>query len=205
MAQSIILGVTGSIAAYKACEIVSSLVKMGVNVTVVMTSSAQHFVSPLTFSTLSRNEVVTDFFGRQEVYDPHHVSLADRADLILLAPATTSLIGKLASGISDDILTCTVLASQARVLIAPAMDDRMYHHPIVQGNIKRLKDIGYKFIGPVEGPLASGRVGVGRLAPVEDIVKTVLKELEGLSPESLTPDSRRKKAPQEHLGEKTKS
>ncbi|MFQ5861991.1 MAG: flavoprotein [Candidatus Brocadiales bacterium] len=187
MSYTVIIGVTGSIAAYKACEITSSLVKAGVNVVVVMTRPAQRFVSPLTFRTLSRNEVITGLFGRPEVHDPHHVSLADRADLILVAPATAAIIGKIASGVADDVLTCTLLASRSKVIMAPAMDDRMYHHPMVQANISRLKEIGYKFIGPVEGPLSTGRIGVGRLAPVEEIVSMVLRELEALSPEQPTP------------------
>lgn len=182
MPYTVILGVTGSIAAYKACEITSSLVKADVNVVVVMTEPAQQFVTPLTFRTLSKNEVVTGLFGRPEVHDPYHVSLADKADLILVAPATAAIIGKTASGVADDILTCTLLASRARVVIAPAMDDNMYHHPMVQANISRLKEIGYKFIGPVEGRLSTGKIGVGRLAPVEDIVSMVLSELESLSP-----------------------
>ncbi len=185
MPYTIILGVTGSIAAYKACEIVTSLVKSGINVIVVMTESAKHFVTPLTFATLSRNEVITELFGRHEVHDPHHVSLSDRANLILIAPATANVLGKLASGITDDILTCTVLASRAKVLIAPAMDDRMYLHPIVQGNIEKLKAIGYKFIGPVEGRLSSGRIGVGRMTPAEEIVRVVQEELKGLAIEHL--------------------
>ncbi len=184
MSYTVILGVTGSIAAYKACEITSGLVKSGVDVVVVMTRPAQRFIQPLTFRTLSKNEVVTGLFGRTEVHDPYHVSLADRADLILVAPATAAIIGKVASGVSDDILTCTLLASRARVIMAPAMDDNMYHHPIVQANISRLKEIGYGFIGPVEGRLSTGKVGVGRLAPVEEIINTVLEELKTLSPKS---------------------
>lgn len=184
MSYTVILGVTGSIAAYKACEITSGLVKSGVDVVVVMTRPAQRFIQPLTFRTLSKNEVVTGLFGRTEVHDPYHVSLADRADLILVAPATAAIIGNVASGVSDDILTCTLLASRARVIMAPAMDDNMYHHPIVQANISRLKEIGYGFIGPVEGRLSTGKVGVGRLAPVEEIINTVLEELKTLSPKS---------------------
>lgn len=184
MSYTVILGVTGSIAAYKACEITSGLVKSGVDVVVVMTRPAQRFIQPLTFRTLSKNEVVTGLFGRTEVHDPYHVSLADRADLILVAPATAAIIGKVASGVSDDILTCTLLASRARVIMAPAMDDNMYHHPIVQANISRLKEIGYGFIGPVEGRLSTGKIGVGRLAPVEEIISTVLKELKTISPKS---------------------
>ncbi|HHT9120201.1 MAG TPA: flavoprotein [Candidatus Hypogeohydataceae bacterium YC41] len=185
MAYTVILGVTGSIAAYKACEIVTSLVKSGVEVVVVMTSPARQFITPLTFQTLSRNEVVTELFGPQEVHDPQHVSLSDRADLILIAPATANILGKLASGIAEDVLTCTVLASKAKVLIAPAMDDRMYNHPVVQGNIEKLKGIGYRFIGPVEGRLSSGRIGVGRMAPVEEIVRLVQEELKELASNSI--------------------
>ncbi|MDI6759561.1 MAG: flavoprotein [Candidatus Brocadiaceae bacterium] len=180
MTYTIILGVTGSIAAYKACEITTRLVKSGVEVVVVMTDCAQHFVTPLTFRTLSNNKVVTGLFGQEEVHDPYHVSLSDRADLILIAPATANVIGQMASGIADDVLTCTVLASKARVLLAPAMDDRMYSHPVVQGNIQKLKAIGYRFIGPVEGRLSSGRIGVGRMADVEDIVRAVQEELKAL-------------------------
>ncbi len=185
MAYTVILGVTGSIAAYKACEIVTSLVKSGVEVVVVMTSPARQFITPLTFQTLSRNEVVTELFGPQEVHDPQHVSLSDRADLILIAPATANILGKLASGIAEDVLACTVLASKAKVLIAPAMDDRMYNHPVVQGNIEKLKGIGYRFIGPVEGRLSSGRIGVGRMAPVEEIVRLVQEELKELASNSI--------------------
>ncbi len=187
MSYTVILGVTGSIAAYKACEITSSLTKAGVNVVVVMTKPAQRFVGPLTFRTLSKNEVVTSLFGRPEIHDPYHVSLADRADLILVAPATAAIIGKIASGVADDVLTCTLLASRAGVIMAPAMDDNMYHHPIVQANISRLKEVGFKFIGPVEGRLSTGRIGVGRLAPVEEIVGVVLSELEVLSAKQPTP------------------
>lgn len=187
MSHTVILGVTGSIAAYKACEITTALVKSGVNVVVVMTEPAQRFVTPLTFRTLSKNEVVTGLFGRPEVHDPYHVSLADRADLILVAPATAAIIGKIASGVADDVLTCTLLASRARVIVAPAMDDNMYHHPLVQANISRLEGIGYEFIGPVEGRLSSGKIGVGRLAPVEDIVNAVKRELEALSREQPAP------------------
>ncbi len=181
MSYTVILGVTGSIAAYKACEITSSLTKAAVNVVVVMTEPAQRFVTPLTFRTLSKNEVITSLFGQPEVHDPYHVSLADRADLILVAPATAAIIGEIASGVADDILTCTLLASRARVIMAPAMDDNMYHHPMVQANISRLRDIGYKFVGPVEGRLSTGKIGVGRLAPVEEIVGMVLSELKALS------------------------
>src|SRR3989338_53134 len=191
MPYTVILGVTGRIAAYKACEITSRLVKAGVNVVAVMTKPAQRFVTPLTFRTLSKNEVVTAPFGKPEVHDPYHVSPADRADLILVAPATAAIIGKIASGVADDILTCTLLASRARVIMAPAMDAHMYHHPVVQGNVSRLKEIGYKFIGPVEGRLSTGKIGGGRLAAGEDIVSAVLSELESLSPEQSVPTEKK--------------
>ena len=176
MPHSIILGVTGSIAAYKAAEIASKLKAVGHNVTVIMTASAQQFINPLTFRTLSKNQVITHLF-EDITYDPLHVSLVDKADLVIIAPATANIIGKIASGIADDILTCTVMATKSPVLFAPAMDDRMYKNTIVQENIKKLKGLGYKFIGPEKGRLASGRIGLGRLAAIEVILETIEKEL----------------------------
>lgn len=176
MPNNIILGVTGSIAAYKAAEITSKLRAEGHEITVVMTASAQHFITPLTLRSLSKNQVITDMF-ENVTYDPLHISLVDRADLIVIAPATANIIGKIASGVADDILTCTVMAAKSPVLIAPAMDDRMYKNPVVQENIKKLKGLGYKFIGPEKGRLASGRIGLGRLASLELILETVKKEL----------------------------
>ncbi|HLG29107.1 MAG TPA: flavoprotein [Candidatus Brocadiales bacterium] len=176
MPHNIILGVTGSIAAYKAAEIASKLKAVGHDVTVIMTASAQQFINPLTFRTLSKNQVITHLF-EDITYDPLHVSLVDKADLVIIAPATANIIGKIASGIADDILTCTVMATKAPVLIAPAMDDRMYKNPVVQENIKKLKGLGYKFIGPEKGRLASGRIGLGRLAAIELILEAIEKEL----------------------------
>lgn len=166
----IVLGVTGSIAAYKACEIVSRLTKEDADVQVLLTKEAAEFVTPLTFQTLSANRVVTDMFDEPEEWEPAHTSMAERADLILIAPATANIIGKLACGICDDILTCVVFASNSPVLIAPAMNGKMYKHDIVQANIARLKRIGYKFIGPVKGRLACGAEDIGHIADVEDIV-----------------------------------
>jgi len=175
--RSIVLGVTGSIAAYKACEIISSLTKSDVDVKVVLTKEGREFITPLTLQTLSRNKVFSDMFELPERWNPVHTSLAEEADLILIAPATANVIGKLAGGICDDLLTATILASRAPVLIAPAMNDKMYGHKIVQENIKKLKAIGYKFISPVKGRLACGYEGIGHLAQVSDIVKVVKKAL----------------------------
>ncbi len=181
MKRDIVLGVTGSIAAFKAAEIVSTLRSQGFCITVIMTKSAQEFIDPLTFRTLSQNRVITDLFIEDAVYDPQHISLANKAGIIAIAPATANIIGKLASGISDDALTCAVVASEAPVLIAPAMDDRMYLNPITQENIRKLKALGYKFIGPREGRLASGRIGVGRMEEVEIVVQSIIDELDDLS------------------------
>ncbi|MFQ5714054.1 MAG: flavoprotein [Candidatus Scalinduaceae bacterium] len=181
MTKNIIFGVTGSIAAFKAAEIVSRLKSQGFDITVIMTKSAQNFINPLTFRTLSQNEVITDIFIEDGTYDPQHISLADKADIIVIAPATANIIGKLASGIADDALTSTVMAIDAPMLIAPAMDDRMYLNPIMQKNIKVLQDVGYKFIGPEKGRLASGRIGIGRMADVELIIQLIIGELENTS------------------------
>lgn len=177
MPKNIVLGVTGSIAAYKAVEVVSSLVKQGNRVTVIMTSCAQRFVTPVTFQTISKNKVITDLFVDSENYDPEHVSLAEQADLIVIAPATANFIGKVAAGIADDALTCTVMAARSSVIIAPAMNDSMYLNPIVQDNLKKLSGLGYKIIEPEKGRLCTGRVGIGRLASVEKIVEVINKEL----------------------------
>ena len=177
MPHHIIVGVTGSIAAYKAVEVVSSLVKQGNHVTVIMTSCAQRFVTPVTFQTISKNKVITDLFVDSENYDPEHVALAEQADLIVIAPATANFIGKIASGIADDALTCTVMAAQSKVIIAPAMNDSMYLNPIVQDNLKKLMKLGYKIIEPEKGRLCTGRVGIGRLASVKKIVDVINKEV----------------------------
>lgn len=177
MSYHIILGVTGSIAAYKAVEVVSGLIKQGNKVTVIMTSCAQRFVTPVTFQTISKNKVITDLFIDTENYDPEHVSLAEQADLIVVAPATANFIGKVASGIADDALTCTVMATRSGVIIAPAMNDSMYINPVVQENVKKLKGLGYIIIEPEKGRLCTGKIGIGRLASVETIVKTINKVL----------------------------
>ncbi|MFQ5963997.1 MAG: flavoprotein [Candidatus Scalinduaceae bacterium] len=180
--MNIVYGVTGSIAAFKAAEIVSKLKSLGFDITVIMTKSAQKFVSPLTFRTLSQNKVITDVFIEENACDPQHVSLSNKADVIVIAPATANIIGKIASGIADDALTSIVMVvTNIPVLIAPAMDDRMYLNPITQKNIKKLQKVGYKFIGPEKGRLASGRIGVGRMADVELIIQSIIDEHENKS------------------------
>ena len=177
MGKNIVLGVTGSIAAYKACDLVSILRKKGYSVRCVMSKDAKWFVTPLTLETLTQNKVVKDMFRLPDKRDPVHISLAEGADLILVAPATADVISKIASGVCDDILCCTVFASDCPVLFAPAMNDKMYNNSIIQDKISYLQDKGYHFIGPVKGHLACGREGIGHLAPVEDIVEQVDKIL----------------------------
>src|SRR6058998_2941016 len=156
--KNIVLGVTGSIAAYKAVDIASFLVKQGCDVHVVMTSDALHFVTPLPFKTLSRHPVVTDLYDEEEGWKPTHIELADKADLLLIAPATANIIAKLAHGIADDALTCIALAlrREARVLIAPAMNGKMWEHPATQQNAAALKSRGVQFVGPDVGLLSCG-------------------------------------------------
>lgn len=171
--KKILLGITGSIAAYKSCDIITSLRKLGYEVKVVMSHDAKNFITPLTLQTLSANAVIIDMFELPENRDVCHVSLGEWADLILIAPATADIISKLACGSADCVLNAAVLSSKAKVLIAPAMNDRMYGHKAVQANIAALKKFGYKFIGPKEGHLACGRTAIGHIADVKDIVKTV--------------------------------
>ena len=171
--RKIVLGITGSIAAYKACGIVSCLKELGAEVFVVMTRSATHFVTPLTLQTLSGNRVYFNLFDLPEEWKLEHISLAERADLILIAPATANTIAKLATGIADDLLTASVLATKAPTLIAPAMHETMYKNSFTQANIEKLKEKGFKFIGPGFGELASGKIGLGRLASNDEIIEGV--------------------------------
>lgn len=182
--KNIVVGVTGGIAAYKAVQIVSSLTKLGANVEVIMTESATEFVKPLTFQSISHNPVRQDMFTPPKNWDVEHISLAQKADLMLLAPATANMIGKLANGIADDMLSTTVMATTAPVLIAPAMNNKMYENPIVQDNISYLKKHNYKFIEADAGYLACGTVGKGRLPDPEEIVQQSIVEI--LSTEELT-------------------
>jgi len=166
----VIVGVTGSIAAYKACDLVSGLRKLPANVTVVLTKEASKFVTPLTFQTLSGNPVTDDMFSLPEEWEPVHISIADRASLVVVAPATANLIGKIANGICDDLLTCVLLSTKSPILICPAMNCNMYTNRLVQDNISKLKRLGYHFLGPVKGHLACGYEGMGRLVDVEQII-----------------------------------
>lgn len=176
-AKTVIVGVTASIAAYKACEIVNLLRKASFDVKVIVTQDALEFVTPLTLQTLSGNKVLTGMFEPAERWSPVHTSLADSASLILIAPATANIIGKLANGICDDLLTCVAYASKAPVLIAPAMNENMYNHRVVMENIAKLEKIGYAFVGPVKGRLACGHDAIGHIAPVPEIIKKAEKIL----------------------------
>ena len=175
--STIIVGVTGSIAAYKAADLVSKLVKRGHEVFVVMTKSAQQFVGALTFKTLSKNPVMTSVFDEKESWRPGHIGLADRADLLLIAPATANVIAELAHGLANDPLTEIALATLAPVLIAPAMNGKMWEHAATRENVAKLKSRGAKFIGPEEGMLACGYEGIGRLWNVDEIVARAEKIL----------------------------
>lgn len=175
--KTVILGITGSIAAYKAADLASLLVKGGFEVHVVMTASAQRFIAPLTLQTLSKNPVTTDIFDEQEGWCPGHIELADRADLLLIAPATAAALARLANGLADDALTCIALATRAPLLIAPAMNGKMWSHPATERNTELLRERGAVFVGPDEGLLACGYEGAGRLCPVETIAARVLEML----------------------------
>jgi len=171
--KKIVLGVTGGIAAYKAAELVRELVRSGAEVFVVMTRGAQEFITPLTLQTLSGNKVATELFSLLEESEIGHISLADRADILVIAPATANMIGKIAGGIADDMLSTVVMATQAPVLLAPAMNVHMWENSITQENIQKLRARGYHFIDPEAGELACGYEGKGRLAEIPAIVEEV--------------------------------
>ena len=171
--KTVVLGVTGCIAAYKACEIVSALRKKDANVVVIMTPHATEFVQPLSFETLSGNRVVTDLFDRDFDFEVEHVSLAKKADVFVIAPATANTIGKIANGIADDMLTTTIMACKAPKIVCPAMNTNMYENENTVENIERLKKQGYKIIEPISGRLACGDVGKGKMAEPETIVKAI--------------------------------
>src|SRR6266480_1336749 len=167
--RSVLLGVTGSIAAYKAAELASLLVKQGHDVFVVMTHDATEFISPLTLQTLSKNPVTTTFYDEKDNWRPGHIDLADRANLVLIAPATAHIIAELAHGLAGHPLAAIALATRAPILIAPAMNGKMWQHHATQENVEKLKARGVEFIGPEEGMLACGYEGIGRLWKVNDI------------------------------------
>ncbi len=170
---TILLGVSGSIAAYKAAEIASQLVKRNYTVHVVMTRSALQFITPLTLQTISKNPVPHDTFAESESWQPGHIELADSADLVVIAPATANIIAKLANGIADDLLTTICLATPAPLLLAPAMNGKMWHHPATRQNVSLLQSRGASFIGPEEGLLACGYEGIGRLWQVDGILDQI--------------------------------
>lgn len=176
----VILGVTGSIAVHKAVDVASLLTKHNCAVRVAMTPDATRFVTPLPFKTLSQYRVVTELFDDQEDWKPVHIEWADEADLLLVAPASANTIAKLAVGLADNALTCMALALNplAKILIAPAMNGKMWLHPATRENVRRLRERGAQFIGPEEGSLACGYEGIGRLWPVEAIVDQALKLLQ---------------------------
>lgn len=171
--KNIVIGVSGGIAVYKVADVVSRLKKLGANVYVIMTKHATEFVAPLTFQSLSQNYVVTDMFEDPKTWDVEHIALAKRADLFLIAPATANVVGKMAHGIADDMLTTTVMATTAPVFVALAMNTNMYNNPIVQNNVSILRGYGYEIIEPESGRLACGDIGAGKLASPEGIVAAV--------------------------------
>lgn len=183
--KNVVIGVTGGIAAYKSVDIVSRLKKKDINIDVIMTEGACKFVTPLTFQTISQNAVSVDVFSEPKVWEIQHISLAKKADLILVVPATADIIGKVASGIADDLLSTTIMASKAPVVFAPSMNTNMYSNPIVQENINKLSKFGYRFIEPDKGRLACGDVGRGKLPDtkfISELVESMLydkKDMKG--------------------------
>lgn len=175
--RNVVLGVTGSIAAYRAADIASQLTKAGCEVHVVMTQDAQEFITPLTLQVLSRQPVTTSLYDEKSNWHPGHIQLADDADLLLVAPATANAVAKLALGLADDALGAIALATRAPMLVAPAMNGKMWTHPATEGHVETLRQRGVDFIGPEEGLLACGYEGIGRLWPVEGIVERALSLL----------------------------
>ncbi len=172
--KNVLVGVTGGIAAYKVVDVVSRLKKMGANVDVVMTKEATNFVGPLTFQTISQNYVSIDMFDEPKTWNVEHIALADKADIVLIAPATANIIGKIANGIADDMLTTVIMATKAKVVFAASMNTNMYLNPIVQSNIDKLKGMNYEFIEPCTGRLACGIYGKGRMAEPVNIVEYIV-------------------------------
>ena len=175
--KTILLGVSSSIAAYKMCNVARMLTKLGAEVHVSMTQNATNFVHPLTFETLTQNKCLIDTFDRNFQYSVEHVAIAKKADLVLIAPATANVIGKIANGIADDMLTTTVMACTCPILVSPAMNHNMLHNSIVQENIEKLKRHGYKIIEPVKGMLANRDIGDGKLPDEDTLVEYILREI----------------------------
>ena len=172
--RTVVLAVTGGIAAYKSAALVRELRNADAEVLVIMTRGAKEFITPLTFETLSQNPVAVEIFDRENKWTLEHIALADRADLLIVAPATANIIGKAAAGIADDLVSTAILTMMSNIptLMAPAMNNRMWENPIVRKNVETLKKAGVYYIGPCEGKLADGRIGMGRMSEVEDILKT---------------------------------
>jgi phosphopantothenoylcysteine decarboxylase/phosphopantothenoylcysteine decarboxylase/phosphopantothenate--cysteine ligase len=178
--KNIVLGVTGSIAAYKAAEIVSLFDKNGHKTHIIMTQNARKFIAPLTFQTLARTKVYTDMFEEYVFEDVRHITLARDADVLLVAPASANILGKMANGIADDLLSTVLMAAWEKpIILCPAMNTAMYRNPVTRGNMEKLKALGARFVEPRESRLACGDVGVGALADVNEIVDAVNRVLEG--------------------------
>lgn len=173
--KTVVIGVTGSIAAYKMADVASALVKMNADVHVLMTENACNFINPITFETLTSNKCIVDTFDRNFEFDVKHISLARKADIFIVAPASANIIGKIANGIADDMLSTTIMAADCKRIIAPAMNTHMYRNPIVQKNIATLKSLGYEFVSPSSGRLACGDIGEGKLADVNTIVDYIVR------------------------------
>ncbi len=171
--REVVVAVCGGIAAYKVCHVVSSLVQRGAGVTVAMTESATRFVTPTTFGALSGRSVLTSLWSGAESHDPQHIALTRSADLFLIAPATANMIGKIANGICDDLVSTMIPAATSPVLLAPAMNDAMWTHPAVQANARTVTEFGYRLIGPAEGWLACRSIGPGRMVEPDEIVGAV--------------------------------
>ena len=171
--KTVVLGITGSIAAYKAADLASKLIQEGAVVNVIMTDSATKFITPLTLRSITNRPVVTDMWELTTEFSIEHVALAEAADMVVIAPATANIIAKLAVGIADDMLSCTVLATEAPVVIAPAMNVNMYQNSVTQDNLTKLKDRGFTIIDPEYGRLASGKMGQGRLADIDKIIDAI--------------------------------
>lgn len=177
--KKILIGVTGSIAAYKTCELIRELIKGGAQVQVVMTRSAEQFITPLTFETLTGREVLVELFPRYKKGEVRHVNVAEWADRVLVCPATANIMGKVASGIADDLLSTLLMVAKSKTIFCPAMNSEMYDNPIVQENIRKLKELNYRFVEPEWGELACGTRGAGRLAETRRILDVLKRELLG--------------------------
>jgi len=180
----VVVAVSGGIAAYKMCEVVSRLVQRGAGVTVAMTRAARRFVGEITFQALSGRRVLTSRFSSDHPQDVQHISLTAAADLMVVAPATADILGKIAAGIADDLPTTLVISAASPVLLAPAMNDRMWANPVVQHNVQRLTQFGFRFVGPAEGWLACRSVGPGRMAEPGDILDAIVQQLRSAPPKS---------------------